>query len=77
MIIKYGIVDNNIDVTDICYNKLCNNNIITIHEGDHNREKYFGDPLFGVLHLLTFQTPILDVVFTTALFTYFPKELKL
>ena len=49
MIIKYGIVDNNIDVTDMCYNKLCNNNIITIPEGDHNRAKYFGDPLLGVL----------------------------
>ena len=30
-----------------------------------------------LLHLLTFQTPILDVVFTTPLFTYFSKELKL
>jgi hypothetical protein len=32
---------------------------------------------FEFLHLLTFQTPILDVVFTTSLFTYFSKELKL
>ena len=49
MIIKYGIVDNNIDVTDICHAKMCNNNIIYIPEGDINRSKYFGDPLVGIL----------------------------
>ena len=30
MIIKYGTLENNIDVTDICYEKLLNNNIIKI-----------------------------------------------
>jgi FkbM family methyltransferase len=49
MIIKYGIVDNNIDVTDICHTKMCNNNIIYIPQGDTNRSKYFGDPLVGIL----------------------------
>ena len=49
MIIKYGIIDNTIDVTDICYNILCKNNIITIPESDHCRAKYFGDPLVGIL----------------------------
>jgi FkbM family methyltransferase len=42
--IKYGLIDNNIDVTDICLLKLINNNIITIPAGDNNRDKYFGDP---------------------------------
>ena len=49
MIIKYGIKDNTIDVTDICYSKLCRNNVICIPEGDLTRVFYFGDPLSGVL----------------------------
>ena len=53
MIIKYGIIDNNIDVTDICYNILCKNNVITIPESDYYRAKYFGDPLVGISYILT------------------------
>jgi hypothetical protein len=49
MIIKYGLINNNIDVTDICHSILCNKNIITIPEGDCNRAKYFGDPMEGIL----------------------------
>lgn len=49
MIIKYGIVNNNIDVTDICLTKLMKNNVIIIPSGDINRSNYFGDPVYGVL----------------------------
>jgi len=49
MIIYYGLNENIIDITSICFNKLFNNNIITIPAMDHNRSFYFSDPLFGVL----------------------------
>jgi FkbM family methyltransferase len=48
MKIYYGITDNSIDVTDICIDKLKNNNIITIPDGDQNRADYFTDPLFSI-----------------------------
>lgn len=47
--IYYGIIDNKIDVTDICFKHLLRNNIITIPSGDNNRLVYFGDPLYGIL----------------------------
>lgn len=49
MKILYGIIDNNIDVTEICLNKLKTNNIITIPSGDRNRAIFFSDPLPGIL----------------------------
>ena len=47
MRIKYGILNNSIDVTDVCFSKLSNNNIITIPLDDGNRAIYFTDPLVG------------------------------
>ena len=49
MFIKYGILDKNIDVTEICYTKMCKNNIIYIPENDLIRSRNFGDPLQGIL----------------------------
>ena len=49
MKIKYGIINNNIDVTAICLNKLKHNNIITIPYGDGNRTNIFSDPIYGTL----------------------------
>ena len=49
MKIEYGIFNNTIDVTNICKSQLLDNNIITIPSGDHNRTKYFTDPLPGIL----------------------------
>jgi FkbM family methyltransferase len=49
MIIKYGLSDNNIDVTDICLSKLMYNNIITIPSGDTFRAFHFTDPIYGTL----------------------------
>jgi FkbM family methyltransferase len=46
--ILYGIKDNRKDVTDICLNKLCYNNIITIPSDDNARAKFFTDHLFRV-----------------------------
>jgi hypothetical protein len=46
--ILYGIKDNRKDVTDICLNKLCYNNIITIPSDDHARANFFTDHLFRV-----------------------------
>jgi len=45
MKIYYGIINNSIDVTEICIEKLKTNNIITIPLGDRNRSHYFTDPL--------------------------------
>jgi len=42
-------INNFIDVTNICLEKLTNNNIITIPNGDINRSKYFTDPYYGIL----------------------------
>lgn len=47
--IIYGIDSNNIDVTDICYTKLCHNNIIKILDGDPFRSIIFSDPAYGFL----------------------------
>ena len=49
MIIKYGIENNSVDVTEICLTKLNNNNIITIPSQDNNRGIIFSDHLLGVL----------------------------
>ena len=49
MKIKYGIKNNNIDVTDICLKKLVIDGIIVIPSGDMVRASYFTDPLKGVL----------------------------
>jgi hypothetical protein len=49
MKIIYGTETLNIDVTEICFNELLKNNIITIPSGDNNRAKYFTDPINGVL----------------------------
>lgn len=47
--INYGVLNNYIDVTNICYSKLIINNILTIPAGDGNRANIFGDPLHGTL----------------------------
>ena len=49
MEIKYGLQNNNIDVTNICHNRLKKQNIINIPSGDLIRPNYLGDPLCGVL----------------------------
>ena len=47
MKIFYGLVNNNIDITEICYTKINNNNNIIIPSGDSNRVNIFTDPIFG------------------------------
>jgi len=49
MKILYGLIDNNIDVTEICLSKMLHNNIIIIPNGDVNRAHYFTDPLLNIL----------------------------
>jgi len=49
MQIKYGIKNNNIDVTNICLTKLLHDNNITIPSGDQNRAHHFTDPICGTL----------------------------
>jgi FkbM family methyltransferase len=48
MRIYYGVTNNTINVTQICLDKLRNNNVIEIPREDINRSKYFTDPLFGI-----------------------------
>ena len=47
MKIYYGLNNHIIDVTDICFTLLLNNNIITILPSDIIRSKYFTDPAYG------------------------------
>lgn len=48
MKIIYGVLNYNIDITQICYDKLLVDNIITIPSGDSNRSQLFTDPIIGV-----------------------------
>jgi len=48
MKILYGTIEKNIDVTEICYKRLMNNNIITIPSDDLIRAYYFTDPHYGI-----------------------------
>ena len=48
MKILYGTMEKNINVTEICYNRLINNNIITIPSDDFIRASYFTDPHYGI-----------------------------
>jgi FkbM family methyltransferase len=58
MKIKYGIPENNIDVTNICLTspKLFHNNIITIPSGDGNRAHHFTDPVPYVVKQIIIQS---------------------
>jgi FkbM family methyltransferase len=49
MIIKYGLLDKNIDVTSICNSKLKYGKYIIIPAGDHSRASIFTDPISGIL----------------------------
>jgi hypothetical protein len=49
MKILYGLLHNNIDITEVCLSTLNNNNIITIPPWDCIRADLFTDPLFGTL----------------------------
>ena len=46
--ILYGIKENRKDVTEICLNKLAQDNIITIPTDDNIRASFFSDHLFGI-----------------------------
>ena len=49
-IIKYGIINNNIDITNIVYKKcMINKNILYIPDSEKSRTDLFTDPLFGTL----------------------------
>jgi hypothetical protein len=47
--IYYGIINNKIDVTNICFTTLNHNNIIKIPSKDSNRAFYFSDPCPGTM----------------------------
>ena len=46
--ILYGVTNNTVDVTDICYSQLKRDNFIFIPNIDHVRTVYFNDHLYGV-----------------------------
>ena len=48
MKIYYGLIYKNIDVTEVCFEKLQKDNIIFIPKSDYQRDEYFGDPLLNV-----------------------------
>jgi FkbM family methyltransferase len=47
MEIFYGVEDNQINITELCLDKLLHNNIITIPSNDFVRANYFSDPALG------------------------------
>jgi FkbM family methyltransferase len=49
MKILYGTLSCNIDVTEVCYKKLLQDNIITIPNNDAVRASIFSDPAYGVV----------------------------
>jgi FkbM family methyltransferase len=46
--ILYGVTNNTVDVTEICFSQLKNDNIIIIPNNDTVRSTYFNDHLYGV-----------------------------
>jgi beta-1,4-mannosyl-glycoprotein beta-1,4-N-acetylglucosaminyltransferase len=47
ILIKYGIINNNIDITNTVYSICRNNDLIHIPSGYYNRDYIFGDPIIG------------------------------
>jgi len=47
--IKYGIRENNVDVTNVVYKNYNNNTVIFIPDGDGYRSNILGDPLHGII----------------------------
>jgi len=58
--IKYGVLNNNIDVTNIVLDKCVKNNIIHIPKTDIDRAKIFTDPLVGVLKKIFIENVLLN-----------------
>jgi len=86
MKILYGTMEKNIDVTEICYNRLMHNNIITIPSDDYVRASYFTDPQYGVLkkifisdektNIFEYDITIIINVITKEITTYSDEKLK-
>jgi FkbM family methyltransferase len=59
----YGLVESNIDVTDVCNTRLIYDNIISIPSNDHNRSAYFSDPHLGKkkLFIILYEDDHIDV----------------
>ena len=86
MKILYGTMEKKIDVTEICYNRLMNNNIITIPSNDYVRSFYFTDPVYGVLkkifisdektNIFEYDITIIINVITKEITTYSNEKLK-
>ena len=56
MKIKYGIRDNNIDITQVAFNVCFKNNVLIIPKGDHIRAAIFTDPLDGIQKSIFIET---------------------
>ena len=61
--IKYGINDNNVDVTSIVFDKYKNGSIISIPETDWSRAVILGDPLFGITKSLFIYDNITNIIY--------------
>jgi FkbM family methyltransferase len=69
-IIKYGIIGNQIDVTQLCLDKCMTNHIIYIPDTDGKRANIFKDPVYGVLKSMFIYT--LDNEFVNEYNTDYP-----
>ena len=63
MKIYYGIANNNIDVTNVCLQRLTCNDAIEIPSGDATRSVYFTNPLDGVHKFIIIVTNNMIIVF--------------
>ena len=72
VIIKYGIINNNIDVTDIALTKCMKQNIIFIPKNDTARASYFSDPLVNILKSIFIikNMSLVKTVFSTRAWDY-------
>jgi hypothetical protein len=62
-IIKYGVRDNYIDVTQLCRERCVSGDRIIIPAGDHPRANIFGDPIPFILKSIFVERPIYGLYF--------------
>ena len=90
MQIKYGLIDNNIDVTSICMNKLREGDYIIIPCNDSERAEYFTDPIRNVLKFIfiiddngiiteydTLKVIYINIVYNEVLLNNIPDSIRL
>ena len=63
--IRYGINNNNIDITDIALNKCVRDNNLIIPSNDHKRAAIFGDPVVNKVKKIYIKMQNTNIIFNT------------